>query len=217
MLKKFTAAIFDLDGTLIDSMGAWRAADAAFLQKRGLPIEADYLEALKTMHFRIAAEYTIERYRLHDENPDDIVDEWRGYVREAYDRTIEPKRGALEYLHRLKAEGVRLAVATSNEPELSGGLFARLGFDELFDAVVYTREAARPKGFPDVYLLAAERLGAQPSDCVVFEDILGGVLAAKGAGFATVAIYDASSAADWEQLQRAADAAVADFTEIIGL
>lgn len=211
----FKGAIFDMDGTLVDSMGAWHDADIAFLAKRSLPVEQDYFESIKAMHFRLAAEYTIERYRLHDENPDDIIDEWRGYVRRAYDETIPAKAGALDYLRKLKGEGVKLALATSSEPELVGGLFRRLGFDELFDAVAYTSEAARPKGFPDVYLLAAERIGVEPQDAAVFEDILKGIRAAKDGGFYTVAVYDDSSSAHWDAMCAEADISIKDFRELL--
>ena len=211
----FKGAIFDMDGTLVDSMGAWHEADLAFLSKRGLPIEQDYLESIKAMHFRLAAEYTIERYGLHDEDPDDIIDEWRGYVRHLYDEAIPAKAGALEYLHKLKSEGTRLAIATSSEPELCGGLLRRLGVDKLVDAMAYTSEAARPKGFPDVYLLAAERIGVEPKDAAVFEDILKGVRAAKQGGFCSVAVYDESSAAHWEEMCAEADVAIRDFRDLL--
>lgn len=209
-------AIFDMDGTLVDSMGAWNDADVAFLTRRALPVEKEYMDAVKTMHLALAAEYTIERYGLRGERPDDIIDEWLSYVRRAYDETIPAKPGAVEYLRKLKSEGVKVALATSNEPELCGGLLRRLGLDELTDAIVYTREAARPKGFPDVYLLAAERLGVAPADAAVYEDILAGVRAAKDGGFRAVAVYDESSAADWAAMCAEADEAVRDFRELLG-
>ena len=207
-------AVFDLDGTLVDSMGAWHAADVAFLEKRGLPQEADYFAALKALHFRLAAEYTIERYGLYDETPDDLIAEWRGYVQREYDFDIQAKPGALEYLRALKDAGVKTAIATSNEPELCEGLLRRLGLDRLTDAVVYTSEAARPKGFPDVYLLAAERMGVPPEETVVFEDVLKCVRGAKDGGFRVVAVYDESSRDDWEEMRREADTAIESFSEL---
>ena len=207
-------AIFDLDGTLIDSMGAWHAADVAFLTKRGLPQEAEYFEGLKAVPFKRAAEYTIERYGLYDENPEDIINEWRSFVRHEYDERIPAKPGALEYLRKLRAEGVRIAIATSSEEELCHGVLTRLGIDKLVDNITYTREVTRSKEFPDIYLLAAERLGVSPTDAVVFEDVLKCVRGAKSGGFRTVAVFDEESASIWELIRAEADRSIMSFEEL---
>ena len=208
------AAIFDLDGTLIDSMGAWHEADVQFLTRRGLPLEQDYFDLIKTMSFAIAADYTIERYKLGD-SPEEVIAEWRGYVQDEYDHSIPLKDGAIEYLAHLKSRGVKIALATSNELPLCEGALRRLGIDRFADALTFTHEAARPKSFPDVYLLAAERLGASVSETAVFEDAFVGVKSAKSGGFFTVAVYDDASAHDWEDMSAAADLAVRDLRELI--
>lgn len=213
-MDRIKAAIFDLDGTLIDSMGAWHKADIQFLTRRGLPLEQEYFDHIKAMPFAAAADYTIERYSL-GEKPEDIIAEWRGYVQDEYDHAIPLKDGALEYLEHLKRRGTKIALATSNELPLCEGALRRLGIDRFADSLTFTHEAARPKSFPDVYLLAAERLGASADETAVFEDAIVGVKSAKSGGFFTVAVYDDASAHDWDGMCSIADRAVRDLRELM--
>ncbi len=213
-MDRIKAAIFDLDGTLIDSMGAWHNADVQFLTRRGLPLEQEYFDHIKAMPFAAAADYTMERYHL-DEKPEDVIAEWRGYVQDAYDHTIPPKDGALEYLAYLKTRGTKIALATSSERTLCEGALRRLGIDKYADVLTFTHEAARPKNFPDVYLLAAERLGASVDETAVYEDAIIGVRSAKSGGFFTVAVYDDASAHNWDEMSLIADRAVRDLRELM--
>lgn len=213
-MDRINAAIFDLDGTLIDSMGAWHEADVQFLTRRGLPLEQDYFDLIKAMPFAVAADYTIERYKLSDK-PEEVIAEWRGYVRDEYDNHIPLKEGAIEYLEHLKSRGIKIALATSNELPLCQGALRRLGIDKYTDSMTFTHEAARPKSFPDVYLLAAERLGAPVDKTAVFEDAFVGVKSAKSGGFFTVAVYDDASAHDWADMSAVADIAVRDLRELM--
>lgn len=206
----FAGAIFDLDGTLLDSMGVWEAVDAAFLSRRGLAVPADYGRSVAHLGFRETALYTIGRFGLA-ESPEAVMDEWRALCREAYALSVPLKPGAGDYLRRLKARGVRLAVATASQRELFGPALRRTGVADLFDAVVTADEVARGKGFPDIYLRAAARLGLSPGECAVFEDILAGIRAAREGGFFTVGVADASNAAEREALRAAADAWLEDF------
>ncbi len=213
-MKGIKAAIFDLDGTLIDSMGVWQEADRLFLTRRGLEHTRDYSDAVKAMHFATAAAYTIERFGLK-EMPEEVIAEWRSYVKEEYDLHIPLKDGALEYLKWLDGQGVKIALATSNEQELCGGTLKRLGIDRFVRSVTCTHEVSRPKDFPDVYLLAAQRLGVEPREAAVYEDSLKGLRAAKDGGFVPVAVYDDASAHDWAEMERIAHRAVRDLRELM--
>lgn len=212
--RSIQGAIFDLDGTLLDSMGVWHMVDHAFLARRGIPYPPDYDKELQPLNYKQAAAYTKRRFGL-PETEEAIIAEWDARVSAAYAGGLPLKPGAAELLHRLHGRGVKIALATASSRNLYElGLKANGVYDD-FDAFATLDEPGlRSKAFPDIYLLAAERLGVPPARCVVFEDLLNGIRGAKAAGMKTAGIYDASSAAVQEQMHAEADAYYMDFTEV---
>lgn len=185
------AAIFDLDGTLLDSMGVWDQVDIDFLNKRGIEVPPDYMTKVSAMQFRQIAEYTIARFGLTD-TPEELMQEWDDMASVAYSTTVEAKPGALDYLRDLKDSGVKLGVATSLPPRLREPALRHVGMFDLFNDIVSVDDANDVgKDQPDVYLLAAKRLGAAPADCTVFEDLLVGMKSAKSVGMKVWAMHDA--------------------------
>ena len=212
-MKNFKGAIFDLDGTLLDSMGIWAKIDGRFLSKRGIAIPEDYVEKVTPMSYSDAATYTISRFSL-PETTEEVIADWIGLSKEAYRSEIRLKPHAETYLHQLKSRGVKLAVATAQTKELYRPALQNNGVLELFDAFADLSEVARGKGFPDVYLLAAQRIGLKPNDCVVFEDISLGILGAKAGGFRTCGVYDFYSEYEKETIVREADGYIHSYREL---
>lgn len=210
----FDGAIFDLDGTLLDSMWVWSKVDETFLSRRGLPVELDYLKAISCKSFREAAAYTVKRFGLA-ETADALMAEWETLAWEAYSKSVPLKPGAREYLRLLRARGVRLGIATSCIPRLAAAALSHNGIGKWFDTVVYTSEVNRGKEFPDVYLLAAKRLGLPPGRCVVFEDLAAPLAGAKAGGFQTCGVDDAHAAQDKAGIRETADRFIKDFTELL--
>ena len=211
-MPDYKAAIFDLDGTLLDSMHIWEQIDIDFLKKRGLSASRDYIQAVTPMGFPEAAEYTIRRFCLKD-SPEDIINEWNRMCRDAYQSSIRLKPDAKEYLFHLKQAGGKLGVATALTPDLYRPALENNGILLLFDAFADRTEVQRGKGFPDIYLLAAQRMGAEPPQCMVFEDIFSGIAGAKAGGFLTCGVYDPYSAYEWEKICRTADLAIRSYRE----
>ena len=206
------AAIFDLDGTLLDSMGVWTQIDRDFLTRRGLAVPEDYMDAVASMRFYETAVYTVERFGL-SESPDALLREWYAMAADAYGHTVALKRGAKDYLARLRGSGIRLAIATSAAPALYLPALRRHGIESWFEVICTTDEVSRDKSAPDIFLHTAERLAVAPADCVVFEDLLAAIRSAKAAGMTVYGIYDAASAERWAEICRTADGAFHDFTE----
>lgn len=194
-LFKYKYAIFDLDGTLLDSSDVWTKVDEEFLRKRNIPMTQEYAEEIKKHNFESGAVYTVNRYNL-EEDPKDIVNEWYNMAVKAYREDINLKPGAFDFLEKLKKLGVKLAVATSSDEILYKDCLIRNGIYDFFDAFVQTKEVNRGKEFPDVYVEAAKRIGASIKDCLVFEDLYMAINAAKSVGFKTIGVYDKSNLED---------------------
>ena len=207
------AAIFDLDGTLLDSMGVWDQVDIDFLAKRGIEVPADYMGKVAAMQFRQIAEYTIARFGLPD-TPEALMQEWDDMARVASSTVVEAKPHAVEYLSYLKRSGAKLAVATSLPPALREPAMKHVGIFDYFDQIVSVDDANDVgKDRPDVFLLAAGRLGVVPEQCTVFEDLLVAMRSAKSVGMRVWAIHDDSSDGDWPDICGLADGVLFDFSE----
>lgn len=205
-------AIFDLDGTLLDSLGVWDDVDEIFFRRRGIDVPDDYQQAVSPMAFPDIADYTIRRFNLH-ETPQAIMQEWNDLAFEEYTTKVRLKPGACDYLEHLRSTGAKLGVASTLMPSLRDPTLAHLGIDGLFDAVCGIEEVGGlNKDHPDLYMLVANRMGVAPGECTVFEDIVIGVRTAKRIGMKALAMLDDSSRSQWEGLAAAADGTLRDFT-----
>lgn len=210
----FSAAIFDLDGTLLDSTWVWREVDRAFFAALGMEEPADYARSIQGMSFRETAAYTVARFSL-SRTVEEVMEGWMRETRAAYAHRVALKPGARSYLRRLKQAGVRLAVATANREELFAPTLKRWGVWELFDAVCTSAQVGDAgKGDGTLFRLAAEKLGADPGDCAVFEDTLEGIRGARAAGMTAYALQDPGNDHHREAIAALASAVVRDFTEM---
>lgn len=206
----FEAAIFDLDGTLLNSMDVWEQIDISFLQKRGLPIPDDYVTEICARSFEEAAQYTIDLFGL-SETVDDIIKEWNDMAAYEYAHNVKIQPYALDYLFRLKSCGIKLAVATGLSKELFMPCLTNNSVLELFDTLCSTDEVLRGKEFPDVFELAAKRLQIAPERCIVFDDVLPAVKSAKQAKMIVCGVYDKYSAHNKTAIEKIADYYILDF------
>lgn len=213
-MSDIKAAIFDLDGTLIDSMYVWEKVDHDFLTERGIPVTQEYIDNVRCMFFETAAKYTIETYNL-SESIEQIVQIWLNMARHEYEFNVKLKQGVFQYLEFLKSRNVKIGIATSSNPYLTKPVLEHNGISRFFDTICYTSQVGKGKEFPDIYLYTAEKLGAKPSECVVFEDIVEGIRSAETAGMTTVAVYDSTSENQADILKKIADKYIFDFLELL--
>ena len=210
---QFEAALFDLDGTLIDSKGVWTRIDAEFLRKRGIVPPDDYMKEVSSKKFSEAAVYTIARFGLND-TVEGLSAEWLEMARAEYGTNIFLKPGAGEFLRQMKQCGPKLGTVSGLPHALSDAVLEHNGVRTLFDAFTSADDAVRGKEYPDVYLLAARRLGVDPERCVVFEDVTACALSAREAGMTVCAVYDGQSDPEWEALTRAAHFSARSYGEL---
>ena len=201
----FKAAIFDLDGTLLDSMYVWKRVDERFFAKRGMAIPEAYSREIAGMSYIETAEHTISHY-TPGEDPRAIIREWTDLAVDEYAHHVPLKPGALEYLRALKRAGVKLAVATAMTPELYQPCLENLCIADLFDAVCSTEHTGgRGKQCGEVYRYTAEQLGVPAEDCAVFEDVPAGIRGAKAAGMRAYCVRDEHSRPDFPALEAESD------------
>ncbi len=210
----FKAAIFDLDGTLLDSMDVWEQVDVDFLRRRGLDVPAGYGDAMRARGLEEAAIYTKRLFGLPD-SVERIAGEWLAMVRDAYANHVELMPGARELLTHYKTCSVKLAAATCSARELVEPCLRRLGIWDLFDAVCTAESVSRGKEFPDIFLLAASLLGVPPELCAAFDDVLPAIRSAKAAGMQAVAVFEPHSALHRPALEALADRCILTLHEAL--
>ncbi len=213
-IKKFKGAVFDLDGTLLDSMHIWHDVDVEFFKRRNLPLTTDYIDVIKNMHLPAAAVYTKGKYNL-SESADTIVEEWLQLCREAYLSNVDLKLGVYDYLKKLHDNGIKMAFATASEKVVCEQTLKNHGIFDFFTDFAYVSEINIGKTEPDIYLLASERIGVKPQECIVFEDIIEGIRSAKKANFITCGVFDKSSARDEVEIRKVADYYINSFKELL--
>lgn len=206
-LKGVKAAIFDLDGTLFDSLWVWAEIDKRFLSKRGFEVPSRYSKEISAMSFLDTAKFTIRMFGLK-ETPEQLMTEWSDMARDVYAHEIRLKKGGRAFLDWLIARGVKLAIATSSTSDLYVPALKNNGIYELFSVICDT-SALPDKTKPDIFLAAASKLGVTPSECAVFEDVQLSLQSVKTAGFLTVAVRDIHTG------DETADLVIDDFNELL--
>ena len=213
-IKNLKGAIFDLDGTLLDSMHIWHDVDEEFFRRRNLKVTKEYVDIIKNMHLPAAAVYTKEKYNIQ-ESVEEIVEEWLELCTQGYLTNVDLKDGVFEYLKSLHETGIKIAFATASEKVVCEDTLKNHGIFDFFSASAYVSEINIGKTEPDIYLLASERIGISPENCIVFEDIIEGIRGAKKGGFITCGVYDKSSAKDEDEIRKAADYYIKSFEELL--
>lgn len=213
MNKKY--AIFDMDGTLIDSMGYWNNLLQEFLLSQGIKEDVTALmQQVKTMTMEQSSAMLSKLYpQLGD--PRDFAKNAGALMARHYAQDIPLKPGVKNYLEKLKADGVKMCVATITDRKLLEVCFKRLGIDKYFDFTLSANECGKGKDDPEIYLAACEKFGSTPCETAVFEDAPYALETAKKAGFYTVAVYDDGEKNNLEKAKAAADEYIDDWSQII--
>lgn len=213
MLKNKKAVIFDLDGTLVDSMWMWKAIDIEYLGKFGIPLPPTLQKDIEGMSFSETAVYFKETFQIPD-SLDKIKADWNQMAYDKYTKEVPLKNGVGEFLERCKENGIKFGIATSNSRELVDATLEALKIREYFDCVMTACEVTKGKPAPDIYLAVAENIGVNPKDCLVFEDIEMGILAGKSAGMEVCAVEDDFSMNQIDKKKELADYYIKDYFDI---
>ena len=213
MLTNKKAVIFDLDGTLVDSMWMWKAIDIEYLGRFGFGLPPSLQKDIEGMSFSETAVYFKETFQIPD-TLEEIKATWNRMAYDKYTKEVPIKKGVQEFLDYCKENGILLGIATSNSRELVDATLKALNIKEYFACVMTACEVAKGKPAPDIYLAVAEKLQAEPSRCLVFEDIEMGIMAGKNAGMEVCAVEDEFSMNQIEAKKKLADYYIKDYFDI---
>ncbi len=214
ILRGFRCFLFDLDGTLLDSMPLWDNVYLQTLARFGKPVPEDYLMHVNHLSVRDGAVYTVQALGL-DATPEEIIGIWASLGTAAYRDSILLKPHAADLLRLLRADGKTLGIATALGKGFFESCLERNGVLSLFSDSTSVEEVGSGKDSPAIYFRACEKAGAAPGETVVFEDSLIGATSAKAAGFFVVGVYDASAEAQRADMMRTADLYITDYRELL--
>lgn len=199
-MHNYDGAIFDLDGTLIDSMWVWTKIDLDFLGQRGLTVPDSIGKETEGMSFTETATYFKKTFDLK-ETIDEIKEQWYRMAVDYYSHEVLLKDGALELLDVLRDSNKKIGLATSCSRDLLMAVLQQHKLENYFDTIVTSCEVDKGKPYPDVYIKAAENLSIPPNRIIAFEDTVAGVMAAKAAGMVVVGLYDEYSHQHQQELK----------------
>ncbi len=207
------AFLFDLDGTLVDSMWMWGAIDVEYLGKFGLTCPPDLQKAIEGMSFSETAAYFKKRFAL-EASLEEIKADWISMSIEKYRSQVPPKPGTEAFLSWAAKQNIKMAVCTSNGREMVDAVLSSLNLARYFDCIITGCEVAAGKPSPDIYLEAARRMKVSPEECAVFEDVPAGILAGKRAGMEVFAVEDEYSLGMEEEKRALSDFYIRDYREL---
>lgn len=214
MLENIKGAIFDLDGTLVDSMWVWSKIDIDYLKSKGHALPENLNSEICHLSFTQTANYFKERFSLSD-SIDTILKDWNNMAYNHYSENVKLKDGVKEFLDKLKENNIKIALATSNSGPLLEACLKNNGIYDYFDSITTTDEVSNGKNCPDVYLLAAKKLNVNPKNCIVFEDILPAIKGAKAADMTVIAVSDKHSLNDLDEIINHSDKYINSYFELI--
>lgn len=213
MLKDIDAVIFDLDGSLVDSMWIWRDIDIEYLGRFGISLPENLQSEIEGKSFSETAHFFKEHFQL-PVSIEAIKEDWNRMAWDKYSHQVPLKEGVNEFLELCRSKNIKLGIATSNSRELVENVASVHGLEDYFSCILTGCDVEKGKPAPDIYLAVAKQLQVKPARCLVFEDVIPGIQAGKAAGMKVCAVADEYSAHQLEEKKALADYFIESFYAI---
>ncbi|HJA48385.1 MAG TPA: HAD family phosphatase [Candidatus Agathobaculum intestinipullorum] len=216
-MNGFKGAIFDMDGTLLDSMRVWKRLTQGYLTQFGLHVTDEEYAACEGFSQPQVAQYFADRYPQLPGGAAGLMEGMDQLITARYETVAKPRDGVLPFLDGLRRRGVKMAVATLTARRHAEKALRDRDMLDYFDFMLTIEDVGVSKYQPDIYLMSAERLGLTPADCVVFEDAPYACTTAKKAGFRVCGVVEAAYAAGEQELRASSDLIIEhSFDELAG-
>ncbi len=213
---KIQGAIFDVDGTLLDSMKIWHNVGIDYLKVRGIEAKSNLLELFKTMTLQESARHYQEEYGIKDD-AEKIISDINSMIEIFYFEEVSAKNGVINYLSNLQKQGVKMCIATATDKYLIEGALKRLDMSKFFSEIFTCTSVGASKREPKIYEEALLHLGTGKEETLVFEDALYAIETAKKADFFVVGIEDFYEGENSEKIRTLCDKYIRNFDEMSGI
>ena len=214
MIKNIEACIFDLDGTLVDSMWMWPEIDKEYLGRFGIEYDDNLKNEIDGISFHETAVYFKNKFGISD-SIEKICKDWEDMAYDKYKYEVKEKRGCQKFLEQLKSKGIKMGIATSNNRSMVDVVLESLGMKNFFEVITTSDEVKKGKPAPDVYLTTAKLLNVEPKHCLVFEDVVAGIIAGKSAGMKVCAVEDDFTREVRQRKKELSDYYIDDYSELL--
>lgn len=216
-MNGFKGAIFDMDGTLLDSMRVWKRLTQGYLEQFGLHVTDEEYAACEGFSQPQVAQYFADKYPQLPGGAAGLMEGMDKLITARYETVAKPKDGVLPFLDGLRCRGVKMAIATLTARRHAEKALRDRDMLDYFDFMLTIEDVGVSKYQPDIYLMSAERLGLAPADCVVFEDAPYACTTAKKAGFRVCGVVEAAYAAGEQELRASSNLIIErSFDELAG-
>lgn len=209
---RIDGAIFDLDGTLLDSMYIWDTIGSDYLVSRGITPEPNLNEKFKKMSIVQAAEYYREHYGLNEDTAS-IVSGVNKMIEHLYAHEVKLKSGVAELLERMQQKNIKMCIATATDSYMVKAALKNNGIDKYFRGILTCTEVGFGKDTPIIFEKAVELLGVEKDNTLIFEDALHAIETAKKASFHVIGVYDKSSESESNQIKCLCDEYITSYTK----
>ena len=214
MIKNIKACIFDLDGTLVDSMWMWPEIDKEYLGRFGIEYDDNLKNEIDGISFHETAVYFKNKFGILD-SIEKICKDWEDMAYDKYKNEVKEKRGCQKFLEQLKSKGIKMGIATSNKRSMVDVVLESLGMKNFFEVITTSDEVKKGKPARDVYLTTAKLLNVDPKHCLVFEDVVAGIIAGKSAGMKVCAVEDDFTREVRQRKKELSDYYIDDYSELL--
>ena len=207
-------AIFDMDGTLVDSMFIWSSMGTGYLRDLGYALTQEMEDKMRVMSLRETCQLCVDTFALSN-TTEELMAGIYEKVRHFYEHDVTLKAGVDSYLQALEKQGVAMYVATATDLELAETAIKHVGIGHYFKGILTCAQAGRGKDYPAIFLQAMEAVNGHLESTVVYEDSLVAIRTAKKAGFQVVGIFDQAAHMHQTEIQSLADVYIQDFTDLL--
>lgn len=204
-MQNFKGAIFDMDGTLLDSMPVWHRLTQNYLKQFNVHITDEDFAACEGFSQPEVADYFLARHPELPLTRETMLDGMDALITSRYESIAVPKDGVLDFLERMRRQGVKMAIATLTARRHAEKALLDRDMMQYFEFMLTIEDIGVSKREPDIYLAAAERLGLAPADCMVFEDAPYAGVTAHRAGFQLCGLAEPAYAAGEAELRSVSD------------